>query len=56
MRGKFSKDYEKNLRIENARKERQRVHQEIIELANPEYRRRMENQRREDDRLHRELV
>ena len=56
VRGQFSKDYGKNLRIENDKKERQRVHQEIIERANPEYRRRMETQRREDDRLHRELL
>ena len=55
MRGQFSKDYAKNLRIEEQRKERQRAHQEIIERANPEYRQRMENKRREDKRLDKEL-
>jgi hypothetical protein len=56
VRGQFSKDYEKNLRIENDKKESQRVHQEIIERANPAYRERMETRRREEERLNRELL
>ena len=56
MRGQFSKDYAKNLRIEKERKERQREHQEIIERANPAYRERMEKRRREEERLNRELL
>ena len=48
-RGQFSKDYLKNVRIENERKVREREHQAILERANPEYRQRMEKKRREDE-------